>query len=169
MAIEKIMGTETELGIMARDPSGFDPVGSSIFLINSHPIVQAVKAIWDYAGENPLLDARGFEVSGEHERPSQQDNRAINKVLPNGGRLYVDGAHPEYSTPECLSARDVVIYEKAGERILDLCREAANRLLPPHQQIILYKNNTDGRGTATAITRTTWWSGGSPSTRSWRG
>ncbi|MFN3476396.1 MAG: depupylase/deamidase Dop [Candidatus Methylomirabilales bacterium] len=146
MAIEKIMGTETELGIMARDPSGFDPVGSSIFLINSHPLVQAVKALWDYTGENPLLDARGFEVSGEHERPSQQDNRAINKVLPNGGRLYVDGAHPEYSTPECSNAREVVIYEKAGERILDLCREAANRLLPPHQQLILYKNNTDGKG-----------------------
>ena len=105
MAIEKIMGSETELGITARDSSGFDPVGSSIFLINSLPAVQPLRTMWDYAGENPLLDARGFEVSGERERPSQQDNRAINKVLPNGGRLYVDGAHPEYSTPEVTNAR----------------------------------------------------------------
>ncbi len=146
MAIDKIMGTETEVGIMAKDPSGYDPVGSSIFLINSHPMVQTVKAMWDYAGENPLLDARGFEVSGEHERPSQQDNRSINKILLNGGRLYVDGAHPEYSTPECTNPHDLVRYEKAGERILDLCREAANRLLPEYQRVVIYKNNTDGKG-----------------------
>jgi proteasome accessory factor PafA2 len=146
MAIEKIMGSETELGITARDTSGFDPVGSSIFLINALPTDEPLKAMWDYAGENPLLDARGFEVSGERERPSQQDNRAINKVLPNGGRLYVDGAHPEYSTPETSNARDLVLFEKAGERIFDQCREAANSKLPPPQQLFVYKNNTDGKG-----------------------
>jgi len=146
MAIEKIMGSETELGITARDSSGFDPVGSSIFLINSLPAVQPLRTMWDYAGENPLLDARGFEVSGERERPSQQDNRAINKVLPNGGRLYVDGAHPEYSTPEVTNARDLVIFEKAGERLFDQCREAANGKLPPPQQLLIYKNNSDGKG-----------------------
>jgi len=74
MAVEKIVGTETEFGITARNTQGFDPVGNSILLINSHEAVQAIKAIWDYAGENPLLDARGFEVSGERERPSQKDN-----------------------------------------------------------------------------------------------
>jgi proteasome accessory factor A len=146
MAIEKIVGTETEVGITAQSPAGFDPVGSSIFLINALPAVQPVRAMWDYSGENPLLDARGFEVSGERERPSQQDNRAINKVLTNGGRLYVDGAHPEYSTPETTNARDVVCYEKAGEWILDGCREAANRKLPPGQQLLVYKNNSDGKG-----------------------
>ncbi len=146
MAIEKIMGTETEVGITARDPSGFDPVGGSIFLINRLPVARPAKAMWDYAAENPLLDARGFEVSGERERPNQQDNRAINKVLTNGGRLYVDGAHPEYSTPECTNARDVVLYEKAGERLFDLCRQHANRQLPPHGEILLYKNNSDGKG-----------------------
>jgi proteasome accessory factor A len=146
MAIEKIMGSETEVGITARDTSGFDPVGSSIFLINALPTGEPLRAMWDYAGENPLLDARGFEVSGERERPSQQDNRAINKVLPNGGRLYVDGAHPEYSTPETSNARDLVLFEKAGERIFDGCREAANRKLPPPQQLVVYKNNTDGKG-----------------------
>ena len=146
MAIEKIMGSETELGITARDSSGFDPVGSSIFLINALPTVQPLRTMWDYAGENPLLDARGFEVSGERERPSQQDNRAINKVLPNGGRLYVDGAHPEYSTPEVTNARDLVIFEKAGERLFDQCREAANGKLPPPQQLLIYKNNSDGKG-----------------------
>ncbi|MEA3509608.1 MAG: proteasome accessory factor PafA2 family protein, partial [candidate division NC10 bacterium] len=146
MAVEKIVGTETEFGITARNTQGFDPVGNSILLINSHEVVQAIKAIWDYAGENPLLDARGFEVSGERERPSQQDNRAINKVLLNGGRLYVDGAHPEFSSPEVTNARDLVLYEKAGEWIVEMSRQAANRLLPPDAQLYLYKNNTDGKG-----------------------
>jgi proteasome accessory factor A len=146
MAIEKIMGTETELGISAKDPSGFDPVSGSILLINSHRPIAEVKAIWDYTGENPLLDARGFEVSGERERPSQQDNRTINKLLRNGGRLYVDGAHPEYSTPECTNARDVVCYEKAGERIFELCLASANLTLPERQRIFIYKNNSDGKG-----------------------
>jgi len=146
MAIEKIVGVETEFGITSRNPQGFDPVGSSILLINAHEKVQAVKAIWDYAGENPLLDARGFEVSGERERPSQQDNRAINKVLLNGGRLYVDGAHPEYSSPECTNPRDLVRYEKAGERLLEASRTAANETVGPEHHMYLYKNNTDGKG-----------------------
>ncbi len=146
MAIEKIMGTEIELGITSKDPSGFDPVSNSILLINSHRAFAEVKAMWDYAGENPLLDARGFEVSGEHEKPSQQDNRTINKVLRNGGRLYVDGAHPEYSTPECTNARDVVCYEKAGERIFEMCLVSANLTLPEQQRIFIYKNNSDGKG-----------------------
>ena len=146
MAVPKIMGSETEIGITSRDPANFDPVGSSIFLINAVPRAQAQGTLWDYVGENPLVDARGFEVSGERERPNQQDNRALNKVLTNGGRLYVDGAHPEYSTPETASALDLVRYEKAGERILDLCREAANKTLSPSQQLVIYKNNSDGKG-----------------------
>jgi len=145
MAIDKIMGSETELGITARTGAGFDPVGSSIVLINAIPETHG-RAMWDYTGENPLLDARGYEVTGERERPSAQDNRAINRVLTNGGRWYVDGAHPEYSTPETTNARDLVLFEKAGERIADRCREAANRTLPPHQQLVLYKNNSDGKG-----------------------
>src|SRR3990172_584510 len=146
MAIEKIIGTEIELGITAKDASGFDPVSSSILLINSHPAFSDVQAMWDYAGENPLLDARGFEASGEHEKPNQQDNRTINKVLRNGGRLYVDGAHPEYSSPECTNARDVVCYEKAGERIFEMCLTSANLNLGEQQRMFIYKNNSDGKG-----------------------
>jgi proteasome accessory factor PafA2 len=67
-------------------------------------------------------------------------------VLFNGGRLYVDGAHPEYSTPEATNARDLVLFEKAGERLIDQCCEAANRTLPPAQQLVVYKNNSDGKG-----------------------
>jgi proteasome accessory factor A len=58
----------------------------------------------------------------------------------------VDGAHPEYSTPETTNARDLVLFEKAGERLADRCRESANHTLPPDRQLILYKNNSDGKG-----------------------
>src|ERR687895_2567007 len=44
----------------------------------------------------------------------------LNVFLENGARFYLDtGCHPEYATPECASPHDVVIYDKAGERILE--------------------------------------------------
>ena len=90
----------------------------SIAVIGHYPGLPAPNAIWDYENENPLLDARGFEVEGERERPNPEYNRQLNKVLANGGRLYVDGAHPEYSIPECSNPREVVAFERIGERIL---------------------------------------------------
>jgi proteasome accessory factor A len=44
------------------------------------------------------------------------------------------------------NARDLVIFEKAGERLFDQCRAAANGKLPPPQQLLIYKNNSDGKG-----------------------
>ena len=58
----------------------------------------------------------------------------------------MDGAHPEYSTPECTNPKDVVIYEKAGERLMHLCLENANRLKKEDKKLFIYKNNTDGKG-----------------------
>jgi proteasome accessory factor A len=58
----------------------------------------------------------------------------------------VDGAHPEYSTPECTNALDLIAYEKAGERILELCLEMAKRLRRGENQFSIYKNNTDSKG-----------------------
>ena len=114
MTIKRAFGTETEFGIATRDPESADPVSNSLFLINHYPHFPSPKILWDYENENPLLDIRGFEVEGERERPGPDYNRLLNKVLANGGRLYVDGAHPEYSTPECTTARDVVLHEKVG-------------------------------------------------------
>ena len=45
---------------------------------------------------------------------------ARNVFLANGARLYLDvGSHPEYATPECDSIYDLVVHDKAGERILE--------------------------------------------------
>ncbi|MBQ27006.1 MAG: proteasome accessory factor PafA2 [Nitrospiraceae bacterium] len=140
-----IYGTETEFGITTRDGQVADPVVESLFLVNHYPLLPSAPVVWNYEEESPLLDSRGFEVEGVPESPGSDYNRLLNKPLHNGGRLYVDGAHPEYSTPECSSPREVVIHEKAGEQIMLDCLRAVLRARPD-RGVIVYKNNTDGKG-----------------------
>ncbi|NKB81758.1 MAG: proteasome accessory factor PafA2 [Nitrospirales bacterium] len=139
------MGTETEFGILSRDGDRSDPVANSLQLIAHYPSLLAPQGIWDYENENPLLDARGFQVEGERERPGPAYNRQLNKLLANGGRLYVDGAHPEYSTPECHHPRELVAYERAGECVAAACLRAMNEQYGT-DAFYLYKNNSDGKG-----------------------
>lgn len=143
--IKRILGTETEFGVAASSLEALDPVSTSLLLINQYTGLPSANVLWDYDQENPLLDVRGFEVEGERERPGPDYNRMLNKVLPNGGRLYVDGAHPEYSTPECTNARDIVAHEKAGDRIMEQCCRLASRI-KGKENLIAYRNNTDGKG-----------------------
>jgi len=76
--------------------------------------------------------------------------RSSNVFLQNGARLYLDvGSHPEYATPECDSIYDVVVHDKAGERILEQLLEAAEQRLREEGirgTIYLFKNNTDSAG-----------------------
>ncbi|MGH9024261.1 MAG: Pup--protein ligase [Acidimicrobiia bacterium] len=76
--------------------------------------------------------------------------RSSNVFLENGARLYLDvGSHPEYATPECDSIGDVVVHDKAGERILEgLLLGAEQRLREEgiRGEIFLFKNNTDSAG-----------------------
>ena len=74
------------------------------------------------------------------------ETHLVNAVLTNGARYYVDHAHPEYSTPECSDPMQVVLFDKAGERILARSMDAARQLLPQGQEIVVYKNNSDGKG-----------------------
>ncbi|MGQ4807918.1 Pup--protein ligase [Candidatus Entotheonellaceae bacterium PAL068K] len=71
----------------------------------------------------------------------------LNVFLENGARFYLDtGCHPEYATPECASPRDVVIYDKAGERILEnLLNHAQTKVREEgfHGDLAIFKNNTD--------------------------
>jgi Pup amidohydrolase len=141
-----IMGTETEYGISVKNAREQDPVAASTLVVNVYKDRGMKQITWDYDQESPLMDARGFEASGDNDPPDYENNSLINDILINGGRYYVDHAHPEYCTPECTNVRDLVKYEKAGEYILDLSRMAAEELLPDNQEIIIYKNNTDYKG-----------------------
>ncbi|MDN5794689.1 MAG: Pup--protein ligase [Intrasporangium sp.] len=76
--------------------------------------------------------------------------RSSNVFLGNGARLYLDvGSHPEYATAECDSVRELVIQDKAGERILEgLVEDAQLRLQDDgvEGEIFVFKNNTDSAG-----------------------
>jgi proteasome accessory factor A len=146
MAIPKVMGTEVEYGITVKGDPDFDPISSCVLLVNAYREDHAGEILWDYDQENPLADARGFQVDGEKYTPNQQENIARNKTLVNGARYYVDHAHPEYSCPEVTNVRDLVVHEKAGERILEISRREANALLPAGTQMLIYKNNSDRKG-----------------------
>ena len=73
-----------------------------------------------------------------------------NAFLINGARFYQDtGCHPEYSTPECDNILDLVIHDKAGERLLEACLPAAEERLREEGlsgEIYIFKNNTDSLG-----------------------
>lgn len=147
------MGIETEFGVSA--PS--DPTANAMLLssqvVNAYAAPlgsRAGRARWDYEDEAPLRDARGWEISREVADPGQltdiaEDPGLANVILSNGARLYVDHAHPEYSSPEVTSPRAVVLWDKAGERVM---LEAVRRIAasPGLGLVNLYKNNTDNKG-----------------------
>jgi Pup amidohydrolase len=144
MAIPKVIGTETEYGIAAVGQPDFNPVLSSSLLISSYA-GSLRKIRWDYEDESPLRDARGFEPIPARE-VSDEDLGLANVILPNGARYYVDHAHPEYSTPECLSPFELVVHDKAGERILERSLEVVGEEMPSAPKLVIYKNNSDGKG-----------------------
>ena len=141
MAIPKVCGIETEYGVTLRGAADPNPVLASSMLINGY--VEHHKVGWDFEDESPGRDARGFAREGA--MPPEIETHLVNTVLTNGARYYVDHAHPEYSTPECADALELVCADKAGERILARPMLAARRLTDPGQEIVVYKNNSDGK------------------------
>ncbi len=144
MAIHKVLGIETEYGILLRGTGESNPIAASSVLINAYVNELQRKVGWDFEDESPGKDARGFAREGA--MPPEVETHLVNAVLTNGARYYVDHAHPEYSTPECHNARSAVLYDKAGERILARSVEAAARALPSGQRIVVLKNNSDRKG-----------------------
>ncbi len=153
--MKRVFGLETEYGITVAGVDTVDVVTESIELVRRYT-EHGAHMKWDYELEDPHLDARGFRArellqdtdeSAYYEidknRPLSFEEIKSDLVLSNGARFYNDHAHPEYSTPECTTLRQIVAQDKAGERILAECARRRNSKLPPGQQVRLYKNNTD--------------------------
>jgi proteasome accessory factor A len=106
-----------------------------------------MRILWDYAHETPYEDIRGrlFRKSATQQVVADEDNVRINAGLPNGARFYTDHAHPEYSTPECRSARQALACDQAGEMVLQSAI-GEFRSLCPEVEITLFKNNSDHKG-----------------------
>ena len=150
MTVKRVMGIETEYGISVPGSPTANPMVLSGDVVTTYAASRGIRpaqASWDYADETPLHDARGFDMGRGSADPSQltdvEDPTMANVVLTNGARLYVDHAHPEYSSPEVTTPRDAVVWDKAGELVM---REAVHRLATVPPGVNLYKNNTDGKG-----------------------
>ncbi|MGA7097114.1 MAG: depupylase/deamidase Dop [Acidimicrobiia bacterium] len=141
MAIHKVLGTETEYGILVRGDPGFNPAVASSLVVNSYPGAR-VKVQWSYEEESPGRDARGFG----HDTFGVVDpeGAVVNSVLANGARLYVDHAHPEYSAPESYDPLEAALYDKVGELVMRSAAKEAGEV--SNKRVSLYKNNSDGKG-----------------------
>ncbi|MFV0461005.1 MAG: depupylase/deamidase Dop [Actinomycetales bacterium] len=161
MSVRRVMGIETEYGVSdPRDPAA-NPIVMSAQVVNAYaaPLGTRVgQAAWDYEDESPLTDARGWQVGRGQAHASQltdtpggefadelDDPTMANVVLTNGARLYVDHAHPEYSSPEVTNPLDGLLWDKAGEQVM---LQAVRRLAvaPGMPPLNLYKNTTDNKG-----------------------
>lgn len=170
------MGLETEFGILAPGVPELSPTQLSAAVVTAMVEVaqelgsRGAGAPWDYVHERPLQDARGFEQERSTADPSQltdegsvldarqialEDGDAwaalkseqdvlMNLVLGNGARFYVDHAHPEYSSPETTNSWDAMTWDLAGDRLAARAAELAGRRLGT--EVLLHKNNTDGKG-----------------------
>lgn len=168
-----LLGLETEYGMFLKHASDAD------MFLAAYNVVNAGKYL-----DIPLID-RGLEIIEnveEHDEAEQEAQRSLFEhhyanraeivasssralrqrmgcsgfVLETGARYYVDiGAHPEYSTPETLDPRTIVCAQKAGDVIVEQCREHAERHMRTHANnreyaIHIYRNNSDGRGNSYA-------------------
>ena len=143
MAIPKVCGIETEYGIVVRN-ADLNAVTASSLLINAFLGRSSTRTAWDFFDEQPGNDARGL-LLGEILAP-EVETHLVNTVLTNGARYYVDHAHPECSTPECRTPLEVVRYDRAAEEIMRLSMERAVAMLPAGGEVVVYKNNSDGKG-----------------------
>jgi proteasome accessory factor A len=133
--VPAVIGTETEFGITIRHQPDFNPVVASSMVINSYAGASS-RIQWSFDEESPGRDARGFG----YEPPPTIDYESglVNVVLGNGARFYVDHAHPEYSTPECVNALQAALHDKAGELVMARAVVAATPLLA--QTMFVFKN-----------------------------
>lgn len=153
----RIIGTEIEFGIATPEAPLTSPILTSTAAVMAYADtigLGARRARWDYEPESPLRDTRGFDLRryAMNHAPVLDPNAmgAANVILPSGARFYVDHAHPEYSSPEVTNAMDAVIWDKAGETVMQRAAEAATAAGYGEQQlhapIKVYKNNVDGKG-----------------------
>jgi proteasome accessory factor A len=156
--MRRVFGLETEYGITVDGMADLDVVRESIAIVRSYT-EHGAHLKWDYTGEDPHVDARGFRAPELRQDTDEAAYYELDKhrnltfaeiksdlVLSNGARFYNDHAHPEYSTPECITLKDIVAQDKAGERVLEECMRRRNSHLPEGQTCRLYKNNTDFQG-----------------------
>ncbi|PWG66345.1 depupylase/deamidase Dop [Bifidobacterium callitrichidarum] len=148
MTVRRVMGTETEYAVSLKGAGRYNPVQLSFDVVGAAAGADSKSIRWDYRQEDPVNDARGTRLERAAARPDMLTDapqlNITNVIAPNGGRVYVDHAHPEYSAPETLDPFEAVAYDHAGDLIMQAAAErAAAQTGTP---IVLHRNNVDGKG-----------------------
>lgn len=151
--VQILAGIETEYGFSVEGRGAEDQVDDAMALVRNYP--GECLPLWDYRHESPRSDLRGFvlqrlaydpedaKFDAGKARGPDPDVRS-DRILPNGARFYNDHGHPEYSTPECWSLRELALHDKLGERVvLAAAREYSEKT---GLEVRVYKNNTDFHG-----------------------
>lgn len=154
--MQRLVGLETEYGLYIEGKNPSELVFEAAEVVRCYT-ASPFATPWDYRREDPRKDARGFHVEYLQTDPvdAQYDAEGTStanllgetrsdRVLPSGARLYSDHGHPEYSTPECVSLRELVAHDRAGERIVWHC--AQEYMKRTGLKVHIYKNNTDFHG-----------------------
>lgn len=149
----RLAGLETEYGLAIEGRGAADQIVDAGEVVRHFPGV--VFAGWDYRQESPRADLRGFQLDrlatdpidaqfDEARTPTSEQAVRADRVLTNGGRFYNDHGHPEYATPECVSVRELVLHDLAGEAVVLSAARAYTEATGRDAR--LYKNNTDYHG-----------------------
>jgi proteasome accessory factor PafA2 len=138
-----ICGLETEYGLMI-EAGDLGQEEAALALLQRCPLAERVP--WDAHAESPGRDARDWGRAEVSATEAADPASAPGYLLANGARLYVDSGHPEYSTPECAAPMELLRADRAGELVLERCRQELNRFLPPGHAVRLIKNNVDYQG-----------------------
>src|ERR1700677_1358527 len=125
--MNRIAGLETEYGCLVADD---EPQGSS--------------DTWPVRVRNHLFKKSRAGVIDLHYR-DYEEPPGNGGFLLNGGRVYIDMGHMEYASPQCLSLRDMVAYDIAGDMML---HSAVEEMGATHRVSFL-KNNIDHHTGAT--------------------
>ena len=164
VALRKILGVETEFGIIVRGAGESNPIAASSVLINAyvHELARAERGLARQrprsAGTSrtstPTSTPAGFTAEGT--MAPEVETHLVNAVLTNGARYYVDHAHPELSTPECADPRQRGRLRQGG-RADPAAVDAggARRCCPTGRRSSSTRTTPTARATATAATRTT--------------
>src|SRR5260370_18864891 len=122
MSVRRVMGTETEYGIAVPGQPGANAMVTSSQVVNAYQAARSARARrarWDFEEENPLRDARGFDLARDAAGSAQltdEDLGLANVLLTNGARPDLDHPHPEDPAPECPNPLPAGVSEKSGAR-----------------------------------------------------
>lgn len=148
MTVRRIMGTETEYAVSDSSQGHYNPVQLSFDVVGGAANPDTSHIRWDYRQEDPLNDARGTRLPRAAARTDMltddPQRQIVNVITANGGRIYVDHAHPEYSAPETMDPFQAVKYEQAGDLLMFEASRKVNHHTGSH--IVLHHNNVDGKG-----------------------